>query len=77
MANLTFDPTYRDLGTLGEVCVDTFDIEGCFPNMPKTAIEVAMLDIAETERREGHEGVWVRSRAQQAVSMARPWTRRT
>ena len=53
------DATYRDLRTLGEVCVDTFDIEGCFPNMPKTAIEVAMLEIAETERRQGHEGVWV------------------
>ena len=36
------DSTYRDLRALGEVHIDTFEIEGCFPNMPKPAIEMAI-----------------------------------
>ena len=50
---------YRDLMPDGEVETLTYDIEGCFPNMPKEAIKLAMKDIAKQEQARGHEGVWV------------------
>ena len=51
---------YRDLKMPdGEVETLTYGIEGCFPNMPKEAIKLAMKDIAKQEQARGHEGVWV------------------
>ena len=36
------------------------DIEGCFPNMPKPAIRLALRDLlARIKREQGYDGVWV------------------
>jgi hypothetical protein len=40
----------KDMTPEGEVETLTYDIEGCFPNMPKEAIKLAMKYIAKQER---------------------------
>ena len=42
----------------GDYGVKIYDIEGCFPNMPKPAIELATMDLAK-EQMENTRGVWV------------------
>jgi hypothetical protein len=49
----------RDLRPLGKVKFQVWDIEGCFPNMPKPAIRLAMRDIAKRHTENGFKGVWV------------------
>ena len=39
--------------------IRVFDIEGCFPSMPKDAIRIAMRDLAARFRTLGHSGVFI------------------
>ena len=47
------------LKALGEINIQTFDIEGCFPNMPKADIKTAMDEIINFYKNIGEQGVWV------------------
>ena len=49
--------TEKDLKNMGEIQIQNFDIVGCFPNMPKDIIRVAMRSIREKFRQ--YEGVFV------------------
>ena len=39
--------------------IKTYDIEGCFPNMPKEAIEAAARDFTTFYKQQGKTGVWI------------------
>jgi hypothetical protein len=39
--------------------VSAFDIEGCFPNMPKSGIKLASMELIAELMRKGYKGVWV------------------
>ena len=39
--------------------IKSYDIEGCFPNMPKEAIELAALELTHHFLEQGEKGVWV------------------
>ena len=43
----------------GEYEIRAYDIEGCFPNMPKKAILLAAIEYVAHLRRSGQKGVWV------------------
>ena len=36
-----------------------FDIEGCFPHMPKSAIKLATLEVIHKLSAQGRKGVWI------------------
>ena len=46
-------------GKDNDYTINTYDIEGCFPHMPKAAIFVAMNDIVAHFKHIGKTGVWV------------------
>ena len=43
----------------GGFCLQAFDIEGCYPNMPKEAILLAATELVAQLRRQGQKGVWI------------------
>ena len=50
----------QKLSSHGELGMQIFDIEGCFPNMPKETIRFALRDVVQRIRREKkHDGVFV------------------
>ena len=51
--------TEKKLGELGEIEYIIRDIEGCFPNMPKEAIRLALREEASKRIRMGLNGVYV------------------
>ena len=66
------ETAHGDLLPKGEVETLTYDIEGCFPNMPKEAISLAMKEIAKREQGRGHEGVWVPHAARKKCAWENP-----
>ena len=48
----------------GEVELHTYDIEGCFPNMPKEAINLALNEVVNQHKEKQHLGVWVPNNTQ-------------
>jgi hypothetical protein len=61
---------------IGNFSVAVFDIEGCFPSMPKDAIRAAMQDLVTSQRRLGRKGVWVPRARQKPCSWEAPNHRR-
>jgi hypothetical protein len=49
----------QQLGNLGTIHMDIQDIEGCFPNMPKEAIKLALRDKVQQLQRKGINGVCI------------------
>ena len=47
----------HELAQYGSYQIHTFDIEGCFTNMPKDALELAMWDALATSKNKGYTGV--------------------
>ena len=52
--------------------IHLFDIEGCFPNMPKEAILLATLDVMANAKRNNIQGVWVPRARSKAPSFQIP-----
>ena len=57
------------LAHIGPLDVRTFDIEGCFPSMPKKAISTMAVEITKDFEKMGHTGVYV-ARKQKAKGAA-------
>ena len=66
------EETQRTMGARGKIGCEILDIEGCFPNMPKDAIRLALRGIAQEMRKQGHDGVWVPKTAKTQPCAWRP-----
>ena len=54
------DQATRQMQAVGDgFQVSAFDIEGCFPNMPKSGIKLASMELIAELMRKGYKGVWV------------------
>ena len=53
----------KDLAPLGQLDIKTFDVEGCFPSMPKQSISAAAKEIIKLFQHQGHTGVFVARRS--------------
>ena len=52
--------SWKEMAKDGEkVSIDTFDIEGCFPNTPKNAIRIATDSLIQHIKKLGHDAIWV------------------
>jgi hypothetical protein len=50
----------RELAHKGRLCAEIWDIEGCYPNMPKETIRFALRKVLDKLRKKfGYEEVWV------------------
>ena len=52
-----------DLGKKGTIKHRIWDIEGCYPNMPKHEIKSAIKWMVHEMEQQGHNGVWVPTRS--------------
>ena len=50
--------------------IHSYDIEGCFPNMPKKAIKEAMREVRDALAENRYKGIWVPT----ADSLSCQWT---
>ena len=48
-----------ELAQHGKLACDVYEVEGCYPDMPKDAIRLGLRDAANEMRRLGRMGVWV------------------